>query len=111
MREEHIGLIGQQILRGDLLDAQNHITVGEILLDSRPTLHVLLLGEDAQVGGLYHELDFGVVGGDVLHVVGGEDGAPLPAALVLSADSHFERLLGWLHTEELIIYASVHNWA
>jgi hypothetical protein len=87
VRKIHEGLVRDQLLHGDLLDAQDQRAGGEILVDFGAGGLVLVVGEDPLFGGLHDEVDLGVVGEDFLEVGGGERGAALPDALVLPADA------------------------
>lgn len=89
VRKEHVGGVGEEFLDGDLLDAQDEGTGGEVLADYGALLGVLVVGEYSLFGWLDDDLDILVVLEDLLHMLWSKGRSPLPDALVLATDAHF----------------------
>jgi hypothetical protein len=93
------GLVGDHLINGHLLYAENDLTTGEVLLDKGASLLIFVVGKDALLRGLDLDADVGVSGQDLFYVGGRQGSSALPNAFVLLTDAYPMQLL---HAKQII---------
>lgn len=88
MREEGIRLVWEEAINRNLLHADDHRCIADVLLNNGPRLHVRLKRIGTSVGRLYDDLHSAT--NEFTDVQGGEWGTTFPDGGIFTADSYKE---------------------
>jgi hypothetical protein len=88
MREINKSFVGDQLLNGHLLNAQNNRTLADVFAQNCPSSLILVVRENSFLRGLHDNFDIWVFGEDLLDIPRSERSPALPHAFVLPANTN-----------------------